>query len=223
MKLFVTSSGTDSGKTYISCGLLERRKADGHKVHALKPLQSGCEDHDPTADIARLLRACGEEVSDTTLRASAPWRFKAPLAPPLAAALEHRVIDFNEVVEFCRQHIAMTQGDLLIEGVGGVMAPLTKAHLNIDLIKALDLPVLLIGGSYLGAMSHTLSVIDNINHRQIRCMGLVINETEGSTVSLTDTYDLIKPFCGPIPIVICPRHSHYNDAVFAQLSKICDQ
>lgn len=222
MKIFVTSTGTECGKTFITSGLITHRRAAGHHVKALKPVQSGSADDDLHADAALLLQACGQEMNCTSLDAIAPWRFRAPLAPPLAAQIEQRKIDFEAVVDFCRSHIKSAQDDLLIEGAGGIMAPLTMAAHNLDLAAQLGLPLVLIGGSYLGAVSHILTALEVINHKGLICAAIVINETENSSVSLDDSCALARAFCGPIAILSCPRLATSSDPFFASLAHLCD-
>jgi dethiobiotin synthetase len=223
MRFFVTASGTDIGKTYISCAMLRYRRMSGHDVAALKPVQSGWDDADSDSDAARLMRACGDELSRAQLDKVAPWRFKAALAPTLAAALEHKSIDFKHVVAVCRRALSTMSGDVLIEGAGGIMAPLSHDHLNIDLAAELGLPVIIICGTYLGAVSHALSAREVVINRGLSCAALIINESEASTVTAQDTIKLLKPFCGTTHLISCARHIGPDNHDFAELARICDQ
>ena len=81
MSLFVTGTGTDIGKTHVSCGILRTRP-----VRALKPVMSGYDLLHPAAsDAARLLAARGIEPTEAAIAAISPWRFTAPLSPDMAA------------------------------------------------------------------------------------------------------------------------------------------
>jgi dethiobiotin synthetase len=222
MKIFITGTGTQIGKTYISCALIEQRRRSGHEMCALKPIQSGGGDDDPASDAAQLIAACGQALTPTTLAATAPWRFEAPLAPPLAAANEGQKIDFDAVVSFCRTHMDKARGDLLIEGAGGIMSPLSDERLNIDLARALGLPVLLIGGTYLGAISHLLSAHAVIKNSGLTCPAIVLNETTEHSIGVEQTLHLLKPFCNDVPLIGCALNARAADAVFARLAKLCD-
>ncbi len=188
MRLFVTGTGTDIGKTYVSCGMLRQRP-----IRALKPVMSG---YDPAraaeSDAGRLLTAQGSAPSADAVAAMSPWRFSAPLSPDMAARHEGRAIDFDALVDFCK-----SAGPALIEGVGGVMVPLDDRHTVLDWIAALDIPVLLVCGSYLGALSHTLTAL-----RCLRVAAIAVNETAFSPVDIFETAAVLARFSdAPIHIV----------------------
>ena len=106
-----------------------------------------------------------------------PWRFAAPLSPDLAAAAEGRSIDFKALVEFSRD-AAYGRGTVFIEGVGGIMVPLDATHTVLDWMSALRIPVLLVAGSYLGTISHTLTALHVLAHRNLDIAGVVVSESE---------------------------------------------
>jgi len=119
---FVTSTGTDIGKTFVTAGLIRYLRTAGTNVTALKPIVSGYDSSVvETSDPAVLLKALGRAVSADEIASIAPWRFRAPLAPDLAAAREGRSIDFEQLVGFSRKAIQSASGMLFIEGVGGIM------------------------------------------------------------------------------------------------------
>ena len=202
--LFVTGAGTEIGKTYVSCAVLQAWRTQGAAVSALKPIVSGydianIEESDP----ALLLAAQGQSPTTERIAAIAPWRFKAPLAPPLAARAENAIIAFEEVVEFCSAQMRATQGALLIEGAGGVMAPLTDAHTNLELIVELAIPVLFVAGSYLGAVSHALTGLEALRTRGAKVAAIIVSESHES-VGLGDTCGMIETHAHA-PIIAAAR------------------
>ncbi|MGB8514270.1 MAG: dethiobiotin synthase, partial [Pseudolabrys sp.] len=155
---FVTSTGTDIGKTFVTAALIRYMRESNQPVAALKPIVSGYDSSvAETSDPAVLLAALGRRMSADEIERIAPWRFRAPLAPDLAAAREGRRVDFVELVEFSRAAINGAKGPLFIEGVGGIMVPLDGRRTVLDWMTALDIPLLLIVGGYLGTISHTLT------------------------------------------------------------------
>ena len=85
---FVTSTGTDIGKTFVTAGLIRYLRGSGQPIDALKPVVSGYDSSVvETSDPAVLLGALGKPVSAEEIERIAPWRFRAPLAPDLAAAI----------------------------------------------------------------------------------------------------------------------------------------
>ncbi len=204
--IFVTATGTDIGKTFVTCGLIRALQARGRKVAALKPIMSG---FDPaaaeTSDTALLLSALVRPVTADEISRISPWRFAAPLAPDMAAAREGRAIDVAAVTEFCRDAIASRDGALLIEGVGGVMSPLDARHTVLDWMSVLDIPLILVAGSYLGTISHTLTALDVLRRRGLDVACLVISESAGSAVGLDETRDTVARFAPGLDIVALPR------------------
>jgi dethiobiotin synthetase len=197
--IFITATGTDVGKTYVAASLIRHLRGMGRLVDAIKPVVSG---YDPAAaeasDPGVLLHALGLPVTEQEVDRIAPWRFGAPLSPDLAAAREGRAIDVDTVVKFCNTAIEQRRDILLIEGVGGIMVPLDGERTILDVMMALQLPLILVAGSYLGTISHTLTALDALFRRELRVLAVVVSETSGSPVPLDDTVAAIARFVEPV-------------------------
>ncbi len=203
---FVTSTGTDIGKTFVTAGLIRYLREAGQAVQALKPVVSGYDSSVvETSDPAVLLRALARPVTADEIAAMAPWRFRAPLSPDLAAAREGRSVDFDELTAFSRDAIAGTTGILFIEGVGGIMVPLDGTHTVLDWMAALAIPVILVVGGYLGTISHTLTALDVLAQRRLTIAVIVVSESERDTVPLEDTVDSIARFAQGVEVIGLPR------------------
>ena len=203
--LFITGAGTEIGKTYVSCALLEAWRAHGMACAALKPIVSGFDEAlFAASDPALLLAAQGEAPTLDRVAAIAPWRFRAPLAPPLAAQLEGKSIDFDAVTEFCAGQMSASAGALLIEGAGGVMAPLSERRTNIDLIEALDIPALFVAGSYLGAVSHALTGRTCLDVRGIEIAAVIVSESAESA-GLAETCAMIRTHRPGLRVIAASR------------------
>jgi dethiobiotin synthetase len=206
--VFITATGTDIGKTFVTAGLIRHLRASGREVDALKPVMTGFDPAHPEAsDAGVLLTALGRPTTAAEIARISPFRFSAPLSPDMAARRERRDIDFNALTAFSADAAARARGTLLIEGIGGVMVPLNDRHTVLDWMVALACPVILVTGSYLGSLSHALTSIDALGPRSIAIKAVVVNETPGSTVPLTDTVASITRFAAPIPVVALPRLS----------------
>ena len=200
--LFIAGTGTDIGKTYVTALLVRTLHEKGHAVRALKPVISGFDSETAeNSDTALLLKAVGDTLDDETIAATSPWRFKAPLAPNMAARREDRSIDFDAVVSWCK----VRGGPVVIEGVGGVMSPVSDDKTGLDWIVGLACPVLLVGGTYLGAISHTLTSVAALRARGVRVAGIVVNESQDDSIGLEATIDVLKPFVPGIPILALSR------------------
>jgi dethiobiotin synthetase len=199
---FITGTGTDIGKTWLACELLRHWRAEGRSVAAFKPVLSGFDPAHPEAsDAGALLAALGREANAAELDAIAPWRFAAPLSPDMAAAREGRRIDFEQLVGFTRRAASADSCSTLIEGVGGVMVPLDETHTVRDWIAASGLPAVLVAGSYLGSMSHTLSALEALVRADVPVTAIAVNESEGSSVPLGATLVSLAGHIGGIPLL----------------------
>lgn len=189
--VFVAGAGTDVGKTHVAAALIRRLRAAGRPVAALKPLVSGFDETDWAAsDPGRLLAALGLPLTPGSLAALSPWRYRAPLSPDMAAAREGSEIDVQAIIALCQREMAAdVDRPLLIEGVGGVMSPIAPDATNLDWMRALACPVLLVGGSYLGAISHTLTAIEVIRAAGLSLAAVVISESAGGDAPFDETVD----------------------------------
>ncbi len=222
---FVTATGTDIGKTFVTAGLVRCLRGQGRRAAALKPVVSGIAHQSLAAsDPGVLLEAMGEAVTEAAIARVSPWRFQAALSPDMAAAREGRSIDFAALVEFCRARAAEAEGTLFIEGVGGVLVPLDGTHTVRDWMKALGIPAIVVAGSYLGTISHTLSAMEVLDAAGIDCAALVINESVESPVPLEETRDTLARFLPAVPIALVHRTADTRKSDFAMLAKAlaCD-
>ena len=210
-RLFITSSGTEIGKTFVTRALVYQFRATGRKVAALKPVASGFDDSAiEETDTGELLNALGRPLDAESVAAISPWRFAEPLSPDMAAAREGREIPFNELVAFCATD---SGADVtLIEGIGGVMVPLDDTHTVLEWIEAVGAPALLVVGGYLGTLSHTLTAYEALRSRTLEIAGIVVNESPEQPVPLEETADAIRRFAGATPVVTLPRLADHSDA-----------
>ena len=210
---FVTATGTDIGKTFVTAGLIRALRAKGRKVSALKPVVSGFDMATAaSSDPGVLLAALDIPISPEALEDMSPWRFAAPLSPDMAAAREGKSLDFDAIVALCRQRVAQNDGTLFIEGVGGVMVPLDDRHTVLDWMGALNLPLIMVTGSYLGTISHTLTALDVVARRGLTVKALVINDTGDGAVPIGETKAVLARFHPNVTIAVIPRVKRPLDA-----------
>jgi dethiobiotin synthetase len=207
--IFVTSSGTDIGKTYVSAMLIRQLRAKGLPVQALKPVVSGIDETTfPDSDPAALLAALGEDVSFDNIGALSRWVFEPALSPDMAAARAGVTIDFDELVNHCKARASL-HDPLVIEGVGGLLVPLNAEKTVLDWMKALNGPTfapLLVVGSYLGTISHTLTTLDVMRRNDLDPRAIVVSESLSNPVPLAETIEVMSRFIGATPIVPVPRN-----------------
>jgi dethiobiotin synthetase len=220
--IFVTATGTDAGKTYVSVGLIRACRRAGRAVTARKPVISGYDEADPQqSDTAALLQALDEPVTRESLATISPWRFKAPLSPDMAARLEGRPLSFDRVIGTCRESLAPDRVTI-IEGVGGVMVPIEPPRTILDLMVALALPLVLVTPTGLGAISHLLTALDVLDRRNLTPAAIVLSETADATVPLDMTLATLGAFCRAADLFVLRRRQAalqepVFDAILARL------
>jgi dethiobiotin synthetase len=197
--IFITGTGTDVGKTFVGASLIRHLRQMGRSVDAIKPVVSGFDPDQPAAsDPGILLQALGFPVTLQNIERISPWRFRAAISPDLAARREGRRIDVDDVVAYCKSAIEDRREILLVEGVGGIMVPLDEQRTILDVMMALQLPLILVVGSYLGTISHTLTALDALFRRDMAVLAIIVSETPGSPVPLDETAAAIARFAEPV-------------------------
>lgn len=152
---FITGTDTDVGKSVVAALLTLVFKAC-----YWKPVQSGSSD---TLQVRQWTELPEDRFFPST------YAFKAALSPDQAAKLENTTIDIANC------HLPETKQSLIVEGAGGVFAPLNTRERMIDLIKQLNIPVIIVARGTLGTINHTLLTIEALRQRQIPVRGVVFN------------------------------------------------
>jgi dethiobiotin synthetase len=152
--LFITATGTNVGKTHTTLKLIELLASKGHKVGVFKPIETGVTDTPPDATL--LLKACqkvNENFKDLSPKDITAYTFALPAAPFCADV--DQTIDLKHIIEK-HDELAKLCDILLVEGAGGLMVPITKEYMMINLIKELDAKTLLVTPSRLGCINDTV-------------------------------------------------------------------
>jgi dethiobiotin synthetase len=214
--LFIAGTGTEVGKTYVAAALVRGLRLRGHRVDALKPVASGFDPAHPEAsDAGALLAALGEPITAQSVQRISPWRFTAPLSPPLAARREGRRLDADEVFALCRGRIREAGPALVVvEAAGGLMSPVDDSRTMLDLAVALEGPVLLVAGSYLGTISHVLTAVEALRGRGAALLGLAVSESLEAP-PLAETLAALHAFLPTTPILTVPRNGEAPEALVA--------
>ncbi|MFN3197448.1 MAG: dethiobiotin synthase [Bradymonadia bacterium] len=209
--LFITSTGTEIGKTFVTCALVRRLALMGVRARAIKPVLSGFDGQAPStwaeSDPGQLLQAMGHPVNLQGIERVSPFRFTAPLSPDVAAAREGRGIDLYGVVRFVTDCQAGPEQVLLVEGIGGAMVPLTDQATVRDLIRLLQMQALVVTGSYLGTISHTLTTVEALTAKGVAVSAVVLSESLSSPMPLDETRLVLEHHLNGIPVIALPRCS----------------
>jgi len=200
---FVTGTDTGVGKTLVSAALLTALARSGRRVVGMKPVASGCDttSHGLCSADAEALRVAGNVAADNN--DLNPYALSAPTAPHLAAAVAGVQIDIANIrAHFMR--LAAHADDVVVEGIGGWLVPINRTQTMADVVRALDLPVILVVGMRLGCLNHALLTERAITASGCRLVAWVANTLErtvpeGYVEALADRLD--APCLGVIPSV----------------------
>ncbi|MCP4944543.1 MAG: dethiobiotin synthase [Planctomycetaceae bacterium] len=213
-KLFFAGTDTDVGKTYVASLAARVIVANGIKLGVYKPVASGCQTEQGqliAEDAVSLWKAAGQPLS---LEQVCPQRFKAPLAPPEAAALEKTQVDAEKIrdgIKIWEQNSEL----VIVEGAGGLFSPLADGMLNIDLAQQLNAPVIVVAANRLGAIHQTLATCEAAAKRGIQPMGIVLCDPTGTADdSANSNSEQIQKYCS-VPILgSVPFNGTEEDAEF---------
>ncbi len=204
--IFITGTDTGVGKTVVAAALALHLKKRGLSVGVMKPIETGVSSAKESLSDAARLRVIIE--SEESLGAIRPYAFKLPVAPLTAAQAEEQTINLETIGKVYRL-LSKRYNHLVVEGVGGVLVPVTPKVMVTDLIKQLRLPVVVVGRSGLGGINHALLTIEALQRRKIAVVALVLNQTESvrshlSRIQEHSTLDILRkqagvPVLGPLP------------------------
>ena len=177
-RLFVTGIGTNVGKTVISAILTQKLQAD-----YWKPIQAGDLNNTDSMKVSQWV--------DNTISTIHPeaYRLTQPMSPHAAAERDGININLNDIIS------AETTRNLIIEGAGGLMVPLNKNNLVVDMVSRFQTETVLVSRHYLGSINHTILSIEALRSRNIPITGIIFNGDDNR-----DTESIIKSVCA-VPIL----------------------
>lgn len=187
--LFITGSDTGVGKTHVGTALAAALFAQGWRVRARKPVESGC--RRVNGELRPEDALAYAAVTGELLEAVCRYRLMAALSPERAARLEGVGYHLSDLVAHCRAGIG-AEDFLLVEGAGGFLSPIAPDGLNADLALALGLPVLLVAADRLGAIHQVLASAEAIERRGLRLTGVVLSGVLPQSEPLLDNATDLK-------------------------------
>lgn len=168
--LFITGTDTEVGKTFVTASILRGLISLGISVGAYKPVASGLDETQP-GDPDILAEASGNR-EEKSLYCS--QRFLAPLAPPMAAELENRIVDENLLLRGATLWKDRCQL-LVVEGAGGWHSPLSLNWTNADVARALNYTVVVVAANKLGVVNHVLLTLESIVRSGLQVRAIILN------------------------------------------------
>lgn len=207
-QIFITGTDTGVGKTQASCALLSLLTDEGLQPQGFKPYESGCKPLSAPADTLAMRAAARSELPVDAL---CPHRFRAPLAPGVAARRLGQEPDWNTTLAAWER---LRHGPVVVEGAGGLFVPIDSRRDIIDLIGALQLPVLLVARAGLGTLNHTALSLRALADRGLTVRAVLLSRsTPTRDPSERDNRLLLEErhglrVLGPVPFLRDARRRH---------------
>ena len=188
---YVTGTDTGIGKTHSSAALLHALRAQGLRAVGMKPVASGCERIDgewKNADALALIDASDPRPAYADCN---PFALPLPLAPELAARDASIEIALPPLLAAYARLVASADA-VVVEGVGGWAAPLSSSMMQVDLVRALDVPVVLVVGMRLGCLNHALLSARAIAADGCRMVGWIANAVDPAMECVEDNIAMLR-------------------------------
>lgn len=222
--IFVTATGTDIGKTYISGLVVKKMKEFGFNCGYFKPVLSGLlKDNDGNfipGDCKHVVDTAGLNLNPTDCLS---YSFVDAVSPHLASERAGKVIDTNKIISDY-QNISKGFDYMLIEGAGGITCPLrvneNENYLMSDLIKDLGQDILLVADSGLGTLNHILTTVEFAKNKNICIKGIVLNNFDNSDFMHTDNLLMTERLTGLKVIATVEKNANTIDITPQELRNI---
>jgi dethiobiotin synthetase len=198
---FVTGTDTGVGKTVVAAALIRLLKSGGMRACGMKPVETGCERKG--GELLPLdgafLAQCSESAGD--MENITPLKFQHPLAPMAASRLENKEVDLARL-KTAFNRLSEKYDALVVEGIGGLLVPLTGDYFVIDLARDMGLPLIIVISPFLGTINHTLLTVRQALSAGLETAGVVINYSSSPRKTLAEDTNpqVLRELC-PVPVL----------------------
>src|ERR687893_1819854 len=214
MRVLVTGTDTGVGKTWVACALALALGSAGRRVVALKPIETGCAGTPRDREDGVLLaRATGQPQPSHAM-----FRLTEQVPPALASDRSGITIDFDALISRIERYGSSAEY-LLIEGVGGLLAPLTWEWNMVDVARALGACALVVAVDRLGTINHTLLTLSALELAGVPCAGVVLTTPDLPDRTTGSNAAAITRLSGVDRVVAAPK-SAYPDRSEAMKSVV---
>ncbi len=182
--IFITGTDTGVGKTVVAAGLALVLRERGMRVGVMKPIATGCQGDGKrlvSGDAVYLFEAAENEYPALTN----PLRFRNPLSPNVASIIEKKEIPIEKILKAYRE-LQHHYDFLIVEGIGGLLVPITKDYYVANLIHEFNLPILIVAKGGLGTINHTLLTVDAAVIRGLEVRGIIFNRMPRVNFSIAE-------------------------------------
>ena len=227
----ITGTDTGVGKTFVGCGLAAALRQRELRIAPFKPAESGCEVDPKTGELIPVDAVLLREASGTEapMEAICPYRYRLPVAPWVAAMRQTRDDEEEEdrgidpsFLSWQFQELAATHDLVLVETAGGLLVPLGERFHFADLARLLNLPVLVVAGSKLGVINHTLLTLEYLRGAGLDALGVVLNHPVDDHSSAVQSNETALRKLASTRVFVLPwsptGHPHPDEPVVRELA-----
>jgi len=198
--IFIVGTDTGVGKTYIACSLANALNKRKISLAVMKPIASG-----DRKDAESLIRASGSKEKINSVN---PIFLKYPLAPYVSAKLEKKSVNLKKVwAQF--KKLGNKYDFLIVEGIGGLMAPIKSDYFVIDMIRKFNLPALVVARPSLGTLNHTLLTVEKLRREKIKIIGIVLSGGRKLSLAEKTNPTILKELTG-LPVTEVYKNKELN-------------
>ena len=206
--LFVTGTDTDVGKTCVSASIVKNLRDMDIDVGVMKPFASGHKKNSNSLpqDVEILMKYSGSQDPIDLVN---PYFFEIPTSPYDAAKILVQKINLQKVIDAYNK--LLSSHDLVVvEGIGGLMTPITQNYFVSNLISELDIDTIIVIGSKLGTVNHTLLTYEHCKQMHLKLKGFVINQTEPGGYELSNLKQQIMELTNQIVYCTIPYQKNFD-------------
>ncbi len=216
-KLFISGTGTDVGKTFVTENLIYLLKAKGFTVSPYKPIETGCKKNKSKlipSDASKFHKLIDKEIDIDLIN---PYRFQQPISPNRAIRLANKKIFIDDYIS--RSKLLPKNDYLIVEGAGGLYSPISTDGYNIDLIKKMKIPTVLVAKDEIGVINNILLSLDLLKKYKISVLAIILNKINSLQPNGMDNHKDMKSLT-KIPLIQIGNTKTKNFKEFSKLLKI---
>jgi dethiobiotin synthetase len=206
--LFVTGNDTDIGKTCVTASIVKNLRDMDIDVGIMKPFASGYKKNsDSISQDVEILMKYSDSHDPIDL--VNPYFFEIPTSPYAAAKILSQKINLQKIID-AYDKLLSSHDLVIVEGIGGLMTPITQNYFVSNLISELDIDTIIVIGSKLGTVNHTMLTYEHCKQMRLKLKGFVINQTEPNGYELSNLKQQIMELTNKIVYCTIPYQKNFD-------------
>jgi|TARA_Y100000996_G_scaffold173207_3_gene134615 dethiobiotin synthetase len=216
-KIFISGTNTEVGKTFITVNIIKLLQSKGYLVNPYKPVETGCRKR-----LSKLVPNDSSLFHKTIKKRMSldkinPYRFLEPISPATAIKLSKKRITINN---YLAKYKSLPDCDFsVIEGAGGLLSPLASDGFNIDLIKKIKAPTILVAKDEIGVINNVMLSLNILKQYKIKVLAVILNRIDKVQPTGMNNYEEIEALV-KTPLVQILNKSRNNQKEFTKLIRL---